>query len=414
MNNFLHGLYERMAWRAGLDILSRGSFLIVNLLIARTLSVSDFGKLGYALSFAQIFYTVADLGTGSQLMKEMGEFRERANLWIYYLKLRLALLAGGFVIFLALPWFVWRWDHPWLMHVMLLVVFTNSLLDFSQFVCNGLARMDLARRTLFIQRGCAITGIVVPLIAFPSLTGIVIGMGVGSVIGAASSLIVLWKKSENKWATTSTTDEWRRIMKLSVPNAISNALGMWYLRIAPLVLGWVASSHALGEYNGALRIYEATYIIPASVMAIALPHLSSALKQSLGSYENELRRVGLMMIPFGIGWACFLGFGSPWIVRLLLGPRFDGAIPVLSVLGLAGGMVFVNYFVTYPMLVVNAQRRHAFHQTIVFLFSLSAHLYLIRKYSAVGAAWALLSTEIVLFLLTASYLARWHHRRRST
>jgi O-antigen/teichoic acid export membrane protein len=201
-------------------------------------------------------------------------------------------------------------------------------------------------------------------------------------------------------------------MTLSIPNAISGAFGMWYLRIAPLILGWVVSSHELGEYNGAFRIFEATYIVPASIMAISLSHLASSLKDGLPSYERELRRVAFLMIPGGIVWSCFLGFGSPWLIRILLGERFAGAIPVLSVLALAGGMVFLNYFVTYLMVVIDAQRRHALHETIVFLFSLTAHAVLIQKWSAVGAAWALFSTEVFLFLLTVSYVARWHIRRR--
>jgi len=412
MNNFFLGLYERVAWRAGLDILSRGLFLVVNLLIARTLSVSDFGKLGYALSFAQIFYTLIDLGTSAQLMKEMGEFRERANLWVYYLKLRLGLIAVCTLIFLFLPWIVWRWEHPWLMYFILFVVFSNSLLDFGQFVCNSMCRMDLARQTLMIQRGCAISGIVVPLLLFRSLVGVVIGMSVGSVVGAGVSQWVLWRKSVNSWETPSTVPEWRRIMILSVPNAISGAFGTWYLRIAPLILGWVVSSHELGEYNGAFRVFEATYILPASIMAISLSHLASSLKDGMGSYERELRRVALLMIPGGVAWACFLGFGSRWIIRILLGERFSGAVPILSVLGLVGGMVFLNYFVTYLMIVINAQRRHAVHQTLVFLFSLIVHVLLIQKKLAVGAAWALFSTEVFLFLLTVSYIVRWHHRRR--
>ncbi len=412
MNNFFLGLYERVAWRAGLDIVSRGLFLVINLLIARALSVSDFGKLGYALSFAQIFYTLVDLGTSAQLMKELGEFRERAILFIFYLKLRLGLIAICALVFLFLPWIVWRWEHPWLMYFILFVVFSNSLLDFSQFVCNGLGRMDLARRTLLIQRGCAVIGIVIPLLLFRSLVGVVIGMGLGSVVGASSSLWVLWRKSVNEWKTPSTFSEWRRIMALSVPNAISGAFGMWYLRIAPLILGWVVSSHDLGEYNGAFRIYEATYILPASIMAISLSHLASSLQAGLASYERELRRVALLMIPGGVAWACFLGFGSRWIIRILLGERFTGAVPILSVLGLTGGMVFLNYFVTYLMIVINAQRRHALHETLVFLFSLTVHALLIQKKMAIGAAWALFSTEVFLFILTVSYVIRWHHRRR--
>ena len=201
-------------------------------------------------------------------------------------------------------------------------------------------------------------------------------------------------------------------MALSLPNAVSGTFGMWYLRIAPIILGWVVSSQQLGEYNGAFRIFEATYILPASIMSIAMPHLASSLRDGIAAYERELWRVGLLMVPVGVAWACFVGFGSPWIIRILLGQRFAGSAPVLSVLGIAGGMVFLNYLVTYLMVVIDAQRRHALHQMLVFLFSLTAHVLLIPKKSGIGAAWSLVFTEMFLFVLTVSYVARWHRRRR--
>jgi O-antigen/teichoic acid export membrane protein len=411
MNSFLLGLYQRVAWRTGLDIFSRGLFLLVNLLIARALSLSEFGHLAYALSFAQVFYTFTDLGTSAQIMKELGEFRERANLWVYYFKLRLLFTAASAVVFIPFPWLFWRWEQPWLMYLVLLVVFGNSLLDFSQFVCNGLGRMDLARRTLVIQRGLGIGGIVIPLILHPTLAGVVVGMTIGSAAGTVFSMLALKRGSVKSWATPNTVLEWKRILPLALPNAVSSAFGMWYLRLAPILLGWMVSSRELGEYGGAFRIFEATYIIPAAVMGIGLPHLSAALKENFDAYKRELSRLAWLMVPGGVAWAAAVWVGSPWIIRLLLGDRFAGAAPVMKVLGIAGGLVFLNYFVTYLMFVADGQRRHALHQVLVFLFSLSAHLTLIPRYGGVGAAWALVVTEIFLFTLTAVYVTGWHKRK---
>jgi O-antigen/teichoic acid export membrane protein len=60
-----------------LDVFSRGSFFLVNILIARSLSVNDFGKFGYAISIGQIFYIFTDLGTHLLLIKELGESRSK-------------------------------------------------------------------------------------------------------------------------------------------------------------------------------------------------------------------------------------------------------------------------------------------------------------------------------------------------
>jgi O-antigen/teichoic acid export membrane protein len=139
-------------------------------------------------------------------------------------------------------------------------------------------------------------------------------------------------------------------------------------------------------------------------MTVSVPHLAEALLSGRALFKRELMRICAAMGAAGLAWAALLYFGRSLIVVRLLGPAFTEAVPVLRVLSGVAFLVFANYVVTHLMVVFNAQRRHAVHELLVFLLSLVLYHYLIPAHGAVGAAMALLGTEIALFALTTLYL----------
>ena len=64
----------------------------------------------------------------------------------------------------------------------------------------------------------------------------------------------------------------------------------------------------------------------------------------------------------------------------------------------------LNYLLTHNMVVINCQRRHAWHEAIVFFVSWPLYLYLIGNYGARGAALGLVFAELTLLVLTAGFL----------
>jgi len=407
-------LYYNVVWRLMLDVFSRGSFFFLNVLIARRLGVTEFGKFGYAVSVVQIFYIFTELGTHLQLIKEQGEKRgKNEKAWKDFFELKLALMGCCLILFIFLCTFIWHWENPWLLLVALFWMFGNSILDFNQFVCNGLGRMDLARRQLLIQRGFLIAIVLGTLSFIPTLKGVMVGMAVGAILGALVSNIYFYQVNDLHLSFSPDFKEWKRILLASIPNGIGGAFGSWYLRMGAVILAWLWSSRDVGEYSAAFRIYETTYLIPAGIMSVSVPHLAEALQEGPARFRKELLRLSGMVLPMALIWTLFLYFGSTQIIERLYGAGFAGAVPVLRVLAFVSGTVFVNYFVTHVMIVISRQRRHALHEAIVFLLNLVFSVYLIPDRASTGAAIALLLTELSLFTLTTGYLLiQWHSASR--
>jgi len=388
-----------------LDLFSRGSFIVITIFIARALGVKEFGKFGYAISLAQIFYIFTDLGMHLNLLKELGEQRGKNEaLWKTYLDLKLFVMGITLLFFVFLSSTLWKWESPWIAVAVLFWMFGNSMLDFNQTVCNGLSRMDVARIQMLIHRTILILFAVFGILFSPNLKGIVLSVSIGSVLGALVSTVYFCSVTGVGFSFSLKWTQWKRIISASLPNAFSGAFGLWYLRLGPLFLAWIWTTREVGEFSAAFRIFETSYILPAAIMAISVPHLSQAFQKGARIIKKELFRVAGIILPLGLLWGGGIFFFSSLIINLLFGAEFSAAIGVLKILSIASGLVFINYFVTHLMIVLNRQKRHALHQGLIFLVSCVLYAVLIPKGGAIGAAWALLWTEGVLFTVTVSYL----------
>jgi O-antigen/teichoic acid export membrane protein len=265
---------------------------------------------------------------------------------------------------------------------------------------------------LLYQRAIMMIGAIIPLLFFRTLEGILSGVAIGGVVGAIFANINFYRVLHIRFEWGKNWREWHRIIKTSIPLGIGGAFGSWYLRVGAIIIAWVWSSREVGEYSAAFRIFEITYIIPTAVMSIGVPHLSSALNQGRTILLSELRRIGIFMLFSGLVWSVFIYFLSSLIVNLFFGEKFLAAVPILKVFGVAGGLVFINYFVTHLMVVFSLQKRHAVNIFFSFTFCVLTSVIFVSNNGSIGAAWSLLLTEVFLFIATtASLLNSTIHRK---
>lgn len=102
-----------------------------------------------------------------------------------------------------------------------------------------------------------------------------------------------------------------------------------------LLIGRLLGSAALGIYNRAfMLLFLPTYFLANSVGKVAFPAFSQIQEDTrrLGSiYLTSTTLVASLVLPLCAGVAV----AAPELVRVLLGPRWDAAVPVLQVLCIA-------------------------------------------------------------------------------
>ncbi|OVE76861.1 hypothetical protein BVX98_04130 [bacterium F11] len=409
MPNFI----SQMIWRFSLDVFSRGTFLVLTICIARVLSIQEFGIYNYATSLAMMFYVFTDLGLNLQLVKELGANRnKKKDLWFNYWQLKMILMVLVFFLFIPISFALWKGRIPWVLIFALLWMLGNASLDFNQVVCNGLGRMDMARHLMLVHRGCVVTIVGLTLIFFPSLKMVLVALGVASFLGGIGAFVRLFQISGMRLSFSMPVKEWKRILRVSFPNAIGGIFGTWYIRMGAILILWFWNARVVGEYSAAFRIFEMTYLIPWAIMSIGVPHLSEVFYNKNHKFESDFKRILALMGSLGLMWSLFIFLFSPWIIQLLFGERFVNSIVVLRLFSLAGFMVFINYFFTHLMVVINHQKRHALHEVVAFVLGLLLFLVLIPRYGSNGAAIGLFLIELILFGLTSIFLVNHWKKHR--
>lgn len=107
-----------------------------------------------------------------------------------------------------------------------------------------------------------------------------------------------------------------------------------YIQANSFLLGLVASAPVVGYFGGAEKIVRAgTGLLHPATQALypRISHLAATDRQ----VAQRLVRLSLMLVGgLGVGLGLIIALGAPVLVRLLLGPGYEPAVPILRTLSL--------------------------------------------------------------------------------
>ncbi|MFQ5633616.1 MAG: flippase, partial [bacterium] len=187
------------------------------------------------------------------------------------------------------------------------------------------------------------------------------------------------------------------ILKASAIFGLSMFLITAYLRIPILLLGSMKSDEVIAWYSAAYRLTTLTSVIPTIIVSATFPKLSR---------ESQVRQeVVALLFTKGFKYLFFLALpliagtyvlAEP-IINLVYGSDFSEAIPVLKLLSFAAALSFMNIFIAGLFGATNNQKKMFVLQTFVLAINIILNLLLIPKAGHIGAAWASVATEGVMF-----------------
>jgi PST family polysaccharide transporter len=107
-----------------------------------------------------------------------------------------------------------------------------------------------------------------------------------------------------------------------------------YNQANALLMSRVALPSSVAMFGGPERIVRAITNLLAPITQVFLPRISHLQARDAEAAQGEVRRLLRIIGGAGVLMGAMFGFGAAWIVPLLLGPGYEGAIPVLQILAL--------------------------------------------------------------------------------
>jgi O-antigen/teichoic acid export membrane protein len=166
-----------------------------------------------------------------------------------------------------------------------------------------------------------------------------------------------------------------------------------------LLLGLFVAKAQVGQYSAAAKLYSLGFVLLAAYFAILLPQLSSRAAESIASVRGAvsagIRRTLLAAVPITVV-ALLLG---PAVLRLLFGPGFDEAVPVLRILLLVLPLQLLSGHERMALLALGRQRYDLGLVAFSAGIHVAAKLALIPSFGMIGAAWGTFAGEAALVVL---------------
>jgi teichuronic acid exporter len=390
------------AWSA-VDLLGRqGVTLVVSIIMARLLTPADFGAVALAAFFSTIVIAVVQNGLGTAVIQRHGASDAEVSSIFWWNLIASALLAVALAV--AGPRVASYYELPVLSPLMLAAA--------AQVVFTSLGAVHQALLTRELRFG-AIAKAGIPATALSGGIGVLLalsGRGLWAIAAqlvsaAALNSLALWVVNRWRPAPVLRAAGLKDALHFGGWVSLSAGLEVLYTQGFALVLGKLYGPRDLGLYMRAFNTQQLPGTVISGIIArVALP-LFARRRDDEEAMRRGLLAANRMAMVISLPALVGLALTSDLVIRVLFGPQWDGAAPVLAILAWAGAL--------YPLSANNLQLLLASGRSDVY-FRLEIAKKLIGVLAVIVGSWfgiIGLAWGQLMFTVMALLINSWPTRR---
>jgi O-antigen/teichoic acid export membrane protein len=390
--------------KLGSSSFSKILLFLLLLIAARFLGAEDFGKFSFALAFVYIFDPIFDPGLYHALIREIARKKNETTKYLAH-ALTWKLMVTPIFLFLTYLAANIIQSTPkaiYAVYLMAISFLLKSLTD--TFKSTLLAHEFFGLNAICIT----IERVLLFLIGFLvlALKGGLLQFCLVFITVRLISLLIIIVFVKNRVCSVQIGKELKFLKALvfiAIPiGAIYITLNI-YNYIDTVMLSALKNDIEVGWYNASYRIYEGLLFFPVIIGTVLMPRLSLLYKINLEEFKLIFSKGIKYIIIIGI-FITFNGiFLSEKIIMLCFGFQYTNAIISTKVL-LSGIMfVFLINFLQTSLITMDRQKVVLCLAAAGVVLNVISNLYLIPKYSYVGAAIATVLVEFILLIFFLVY-----------
>lgn len=376
-----------MGWLFVDRFVRMGMGLFVGVWVARYLGPAQFGSLNFALAFIALFGTATTLGLEGIVVRELLHNPENTR---EILGTTLALRSVAGLLSVAVSIATLRLIQPLDRQALLLVSILSLTLIFQAFdTVDCFFQSEVRSKiTVWAKNSAFLVFAVIRVLLIYSKAPVWTFAAAysGEIAFGAAALIFGYRLSGGRIFS------WRArkiravmLLKESWPAIFSGLAIMVYMRLDMVMLKMMQGDLAVGLYSAATRVSEVWYFIPMAIVSSVSPSIMRAKDDPELFYGRLLKLFSLMTVTaYAIG--SIVAFASPLIIRTLYSQSYSGAAPVLAVHIWASIFVFLGVAQSPWNLSKNLLKQSLYNTLLGAIINIALNLYLIPRYSAMGAA----------------------------
>jgi O-antigen/teichoic acid export membrane protein len=389
------------------EIAGRLASFVLFAVVARRLGENGLGAFVLAIAFLGLVMVTVDLGLDRYLLRAIAREHTAANRLFFNvlaLKLTLAvpLLALGLLAMHLLGYSTQAQETALALAP---GVFCDSVARTQSSLFSARERGGPPSLADALQRICSALLGLGALHAGYGVVAVGMAYSAGSLIGVLIGFVLL-HRTIGLPARSLDRRRWKSLATKSVPFAAQDTFTILLARMDTLLLSLIATQAAVGRYGAAYRLFESTFFVTYALTGAFTAMYTYLGRDSTPSlrfvFQRSVKLALALLMPLAVAFAVL---ASP-ICQLVYGTTFASAAPPLRVL--SAGVVLMSVVTLSVSLMVSREdpRRLVWLTGIIAAVNISLNLILIPLYSDVGAAAAMLATEV---LYVTWVMHRAHH-----
>lgn len=379
----------------------------------RYLGSENYGILSFAIAFASITIFLADIGISTVIVRDIARDKTKTQKYLGNCILLKIILAIITLLSTAVIGYAFNYTSA-TMHIVYVITLSLIFVSFHGIIGSIIQAFEVME---YISLGSVIYNSVMLICA---LLAIYLGVDVlgfsyvyliSSIIIVGYYVIIAMRKLPlPKWDID--LDLWKYIVKEAIPFGLSSIFIRVYYYIDTLMISLMIlnPNEVMGWYNAAYRMVLILSFLPVTFLGSIYPIMSRYYVTSdkyLGFiFERSFKYLMALAIPIGVGTTVL----GDRLVFFVYGPDYAPSTIALQILVWSEVLIFLSAVFGYLLNSTNRQVIVTRQTMFAAAFNIILNLFLIPKYSYVGASAATVSTELFSFFFLLYFVSKEGYR----
>jgi O-antigen/teichoic acid export membrane protein len=255
---------------------------------------------------------------------------------------------------------------------------------------------QLFARCLAVQATVMLAGSIGALAVGTGAAGLIASAGVAYTAAAVSAAALLRRRLEVRPDFAGACRQILAFLRAAAPMAIVASIGIIYGRLALLLLSKLGDERVVAVYNVPLTIVELTFLVPAAIATSFYPLLTRQLAEDRDDAERSFDLLLRLFLFGSVPLALVLGSGGTDLITFVFGDPYADSGEVMAVMAASVVANFFSYLAWYALLAGHRERRRIPAILTGLALNVALSVILIPEHGAVGAATALVVSDVFM------------------
>ena len=393
-------IFKNMSWLFVSQVFGAICAFVWTVLIARYLSVSDYGIMNFAVSFTGMIAITMDLGISTHIVRHIATDFDSSPKYLGN-SLPLKSIFSAFTFFLALIILILMHCNGLTIQITLLFTIERIFASFTGLFNGSLQAVEEGKYQAignFLLNILLLIFMLLTITCDYGLYGITFAYLIANSIVFLSQYIAV-KKRVSKPKLEFDKEFCKKITILSIPFALTSFFGIVLYSVDMVMLTNMVNSYANGIYSAAYKLISVLVLFYSVYSTVIFPVMSRFYKNEKNllvvSLEKSIKYLMLFMIP--ISFATI--FYSQEIVVLFFGHKYAPTSSVLSILICTVPLTFITGACQNTLNASHKEKYVTLTLLIATLFNIVSNFFIIPRYSYDGAAYTNILSDIIIGIL---------------